>query len=553
MAESLSDSRLASFNDLTEVTVDCFGRLFEGKRAADGSPVIIRLLDMPCDPAAVKKCVAEADPNDFLTEVEVVDSTLIVTSTAQFESIGKLNRVEGEILLPIAEFEALGIVGAVLPKLLAAEKDHRFLVNLRPNLLFVKRLVQGRPPTGQPSHTLRIAEPYQHALVESSEDLTDPYLSPGYKTSGENLLSYSLGCLMHHLVFGEAMQAGVSKDNSSISYLYTHYMFQLSKSNGRERPTLASFERSQRTLKDCECLILYPTSKVTNLLTGRGFYSGEMRYGLMHGRGAFTAHKDVYSGLDVAATEGYYCQDKLHMRGSICYKSGERYEGAISWDQPRGEGILSKVSGTTVRGEWEGSTLVDGTEGEIVIPDYSSYRGQVSKNQPHGEGLMVYHDGLVYKGEFKLGQRHGKGKIHKQHGETTVYQYEGDWYENEKHGDGQEVAGDLRYTGQWHLGKKHGQGTLVNTAEDGWTYEGEFRQDQYSGLGMLTKDDGEKYNGEFKSGKRHGYGCCEYTDGSVFDGQWENDLPHGEGSITDIEGNTTMGYWHNGEQVDFDA
>lgn len=551
MAGSLADPRLAAFAGLDEIGEDCFGRLFEATRLADGHQVLVRILEKAADAAAIKCAIEAASPDDFLTEIEVVDETLIVTDTNGYRSLGELNRADKDDTLPVAEFEALGIVGAVLPKLLTAEAAQLTVFNLRPNLLFVKAIAEGRPKEGQPSHILRIAEPYQHALLEAAESLADPYLPHTGKTVADHLMSHSLGCLMHHLAFGEPMGER-HRENSSISYLYSHYMFQLTKSSHRERMSLASFERGLRTLKDCEALVVYPTSRVVNLLTARGYYTGEIRYGQMHGRGAFTAHKDLYSGLEVAASEGFYCLDKLHYSGRIVYRSGDRYEGQVQWDAPRGEGTLTRLSGTTLRGEWEGTTLVDSAEAEIIIPEYSSYRGQVAKNQPHGAGVMVYNDGLVYKGEFKHGQRHGSGRMFKRDGQREVYSYDGSWYENEKHGEGEEVNEGLQFKGSYHMGKKHGQGSLTSHAEDGWTYEGEFKQDHFHGLGMLSKSDGEKYNGEFKNGKRHGYGCSEQTDGSVYDGQWENDKPHGEGSMTDPDGNSAAGVWLNGEQVEYD-
>lgn len=550
MTESLTDARLSAFDNLEEVARDCFGVVFEGRRKADGHRVLIRLLDQAVDIEAAKKLIELTDKEDYLTDIEVIDSTLIVTDITEFQSIAALNKVDTENTLPMAEFEALGIVGAVLVKLLKAEKAQQNILNLRPSLIYVKKIVQGRPPEGQPSHILKIAEPYQHLLFEKLESATDPFLAPNFKVNGDNQLSYSLGCLMHQLVFGEPMTKN-QKDNNSVSYLYSHYMFQLTKANARERLSLSGFERSQRTFKDCEYLIIYPTSRVVNLLTTRGYYTGDLRYGLMHGKGAFTAHKDVYSGLEVAASEGFYALDKLHIKGLIVYKSGDRYEGGIQWDSPKGEGTLSRLSGTTIRGEWEGSSLVEGTEGEIIIPDYSSYRGQVSKNQPNGTGVIVYNDGLVYQGEFKQGQRHGTGSMFRKDGDKEVYRYEGSWYENEKHGEGEEFNHDTRFKGNFHLGKKHGQGVLTNTSEE-WTYEGEFKQDQFHGLGMFNKEEGEKFNGEFKNGKKHGYGCCENPDGTIYDGQWENDKPHGEGSMTDAEGNTVVGVWLNGEQVEYD-
>lgn len=551
MAESLSDVRLAAFSDLSLVSQDRFGQVYEGKRQADKSRVLIRLLDGPSDVEALKAAIEAVDKEDFLAQIEVIDGSLLVTDLGDFVRLSELNKADEDRTLPMAEFEALSIVGSVFPKILKAEKSQLSIFNLRPSNLFVKQIVQGRPSEGQSTHVLKIGEPYQHALFQAAESVSDPYVAQNFKVSNENLHSHSLGCMMYHLVFGEPMGRS-QQDNKSISYLYSHYMFQLTKTSPRERLSLSGFERSQRTFKECEALVIYPTARVINLLTSRGYYTGEIRYGMMHGRGAFSANKDSYMGLDVAATEGFFCLDKLHLRGTIIYRCGDRYEGGVQWDSPHGEGTLLKLSGTTIRGDWEGSHLVEESEGEISIPDYSCYRGQVSKNQPNGAGLMVYNDGLVYKGEFKIGQRHGTGHMYRKSGDKVVYSYSGAWYENEKHGEAEEISDNVRFKGTFHMGKKHGHGHMEDISNDGWTYDGEFKQDQFHGLGMLTKNDGEKYTGEFKNGKRHGFGCCEFTDGSIYDGQWENDKPHGEGCMTDVEGSTTNGVWLNGEQVEFD-
>lgn len=551
MAGSLVDERLTKYYDLELVAEDCFGKVFKGFSLADRSQVFIRLLDTPLDKEACRKAIDEADKEDFLTDIEIVDEKMLVTHTEGFEHLSELNKIDIDHTLPMAEFEALGIIGAVLPKLLKVEKAGRHIFNLRPSNLFVKRICEGRPDEGKSSHTLKIGEPYQHILFNSAETVSDAYVPQNYKLTAENLYSHSLGCLMHHLAFGEAM-GSLHRENNTISYLYSHYMFQLTKSNPRERLNLAGFERSQRTLKDCAALVIYPTSSVTNLLLAKGYYTGEIRYGEMHGKGTYNAHRDSYASMDVAESEGFYCMDKLHFQATIVYRSGDRYEGSVQWDVPHGEGTLVKLSGSRFSGEWEGSYLVEDSEAEIIIPDYSCYRGQVSKNQANGRGLMIYNDGLVYKGDFKQNQRHGTGEMFRKDGDTLLYHYVGSWYENEKHGEGEETIEDkIKYKGNFHMGKKHGQGKLVNSDEN-WTYEGEFKNDHFHGLGGLDYTFGPKYNGEFKAGKKHGYGCSENPDGSSYDGQWENDKQHGDGSLTDPEGNTTVGVWLSGEQVDYE-
>ena len=550
MAGSLSDSSLSQFSKLELIAEDCFGEVYGGTRKTDNQKVMVRLLKSPIDIENIQTIINQADKEDFLTDIEVINSTIIVTLTDDYDRLSDLNKLDLSHTLPVSEFEALGIIGAVLPKLIKADRSELYVFNVRPSNLYVKRVVQGKPQEKESSHVLRIGEPYQHLLYKNSAEVNDRYAPQNYLHNKDNNLSHSLGCLMHHLAFGEPV-GETQRENNMLSYLYSHYMFQLTKANPRERLNLIGFEKSSRTLKDCEALVIYPTTKVTNMLTVRGFYTGDMRYGQMHGEGYFSAHKEAIGGLDVSACRGTFCLDKLHSKGIIFYRSGDRYEGSVQWDAPRGEGVMTRLSGTRLTGEWEGTSLVEDSEAEIIIPDYSNYRGRVSKSQPHGEGVMVYNDGLVYKGEFKHNQRHGQGEMFRKVADVFEYRYVGGWYENEKHGDGVETNEVNCYKGSFHMGKKHGNGKLVNN-EGNWTYEGEFKNDNFSGLGMLSAESGERYNGEFKLGKKHGYGCSESQDGSVYDGQWENDKYHGDGSMTDADGNTIHGVWLNGEQVEYD-
>ena len=48
---------------------------------------------------------------------------------------------------------------------------------------------------------------------------------------------------------------------------------------------------------------------------------------------------------------------------------------------------------------------------------------------------------------------------------------------------------------------------------DGTKYEGDFKNDVYDGIGVLTLKDGKKYEGEFKEGKIKGKGKFIWEDG----------------------------------------
>jgi len=66
----------------------------------------------------------------------------------------------------------------------------------------------------------------------------------------------------------------------------------------------------------------------------------------------------------------------------------------------------------------------------------------------------------------------------------------------------------------------HDQDTY--TSYNGSIYSGEFRNDAFNGIGILTKTNGSVYSGGFKDGLSHGRGKLIQKDGTVFDGIYEN-------------------------------
>lgn len=537
------------FTEIRLVTRDSFGSIVSVLDSKSESQAFIRLLDVQIDKADFDKCMADTNKDDFLTECSMISDRAILTSTDGYERLSDLNKLEDDILLPLAEFESLGIIGAILPALLKAEESDQLVFNVKPNNVYVKEILKGRPSAGQCSHQLKIGEPYQHILfTRDATTCTDRYAPKDYINDKENRLAFGLGCLMHHLAFGDAEIEG-QKENNNISYLYSHYMFNLLKVSSKERQSLVHFERSLRTLKDCEALVIYPTAKVVNLMVAKGKYSGSMKYGLMHGYGSFESTKEIFTMLEVSKYEGYFCLDKMHGSGKVLYRSGDTYTGQLQWDQPKGWGSMVRISGTRLTGYWEGSQLNEDHEAEIEIPDFSSYKGMSCKNIPNGYGTMEYSDGFVYQGDFKQNTRHGKGTMTKEVDGNQMYRYDGQWHENEKHGEGIETVPDqYEYQGNFHMGKRQGQGKLWNKP-DGFNYEGEFRSDKFHGFGQLELESGERFSGQFKNGVRDGFGCSDYRDGSAYEGQWENDKQHGEGALISSNGNVVSGVWVEGEQL----
>jgi hypothetical protein len=86
-------------------------------------------------------------------------------------------------------------------------------------------------------------------------------------------------------------------------------------------------------------------------------------------------------------------------------------------------------------------------------------------------------------------------------------------------------TGDKRvYSGETKNGKPHGQG-IDEYVDEGYKYEGEFRNGCANGQSTITWSDGSKYEGEVKDWEKSGSGTYSHTDGTIHTGEWLNDNP----------------------------
>ena len=75
-------------------------------------------------------------------------------------------------------------------------------------------------------------------------------------------------------------------------------------------------------------------------------------------------------------------------------------------------------------------------------------------------------------------------------------------------------------------GVKEGLGIVV--LEDKSVYEGELKNDQFSGQGRYACSNGEIYEGSWREGKAQGEGVYIYRDKSTFEGEWKNNKSNGK-------------------------
>ena len=81
----------------------------------------------------------------------------------------------------------------------------------------------------------------------------------------------------------------------------------------------------------------------------------------------------------------------------------------------------------------------------------------------------------------------------------------------------------------------------------GGKYEGDLNsRGERDGYGVFVADNGNTYEGEWKNDKRDGHGKAKYNTGDVYIGSWMNCKRHGHGSMYIENGDVYEGGWNNG-------
>ncbi|MEG4317336.1 MULTISPECIES: hypothetical protein [unclassified Microcoleus] len=210
---------------------------------------------------------------------------------------------------------------------------------------------------------------------------------------------------------------------------------------------------------------------------------------------------------------------------------------------------------------------------EVTYEGGGRYKGETLNSKPHGKGVFISAKGDRYEGEFKNGQYKGKGVFTYANGER----YEGEWSNDKRNGkgvyiypNGARLEGEWkddsyvkgvyiykngdRYEGDWRiLGKnRNGKGTF--TYADGRRYVGEFRDDEINGRGYMTypkNNQTQSYEGEWKNGKYNGLGTIIWSNGDRYDGEWRDDKYNDKGVYTWANGDRLEGYWRDGKPNGF--
>jgi hypothetical protein len=148
---------------------------------------------------------------------------------------------------------------------------------------------------------------------------------------------------------------------------------------------------------------------------------------------------------------------------------------------------------------------------EKLYPNGESYQGEFVNGVRDGHGKLVTSGGTkIYTGQFVNGLYHGPGTI--------------EWLPCIEHN--KPIKG-RKFKGVFHRGIREGAGEYHDEIGNIWM--GEWKNDFFTGEGILTKSNGEHYEGTWLKGNLH----CEkatikYINGDSYDGAMVYGKRHGE-------------------------
>lgn len=145
--------------------------------------------------------------------------------------------------------------------------------------------------------------------------------------------------------------------------------------------------------------------------------------------------------------------------------------------------------------------------------------GTFCGGQLHGVGKVTYPDGSVYEGNWEKGVKCGYGKKTLATGEIC----EGEWRDGAIYnGSGVKISrAGFVIEGTWVEGKQQGVGKKTSP-RTGYSYVGDFLDDQYHGQGKVVYADKRQYEGAWVHGKEHGVGKRTLPCGLVVQGEFRN-------------------------------
>ena len=274
-------------------------------------------------------------------------------------------------------------------------------------------------------------------------------------------------------------------------------------------------------------------------------YEGEHKDGLRHGRGVLNYGKGI-------KYEGEFSKGLFHGKGEF-----KIYDHFSIYDLYGTEEELTDKFGffdetftqyIEFRGTWSEGVPI---KGFAEIREYYDVIDDVEIDDVEID-VIDDDDYLTYKGDIDNSNKHGFGKF-----SSPVLKYEGHYYEGKYSGKGvlEINHDDLEDDSPFHF----------FCTPQSFTYEGEFEEGQFHGMGKWTSQNEEIIEGEFRNGqpwnvKRYdsneicsysikdgipAWGECEF-DLNKYEGEWKNNFPNGNGVLKTGDFHYE-GEWLNGE------
>lgn len=550
---------------IVKVGEDAYGTLYHCTALLQGVPTkhLLRKTNFLIEKEDFESLSKTFHEKHFLMPSKLLSSDAVLTPLGEYKSILLENATDiedGVRLVPMSDYEAHSIAFEVRDILEELEKAGHYFFSINAgNLYYGKTLVED-----EESFSLLVGEPY--LVFSYSTNPKDVFIPKDFNESKKTAHSWSIGCLSFELLTGRQYTdpEDVMHMRHSVNCKLTESLLEADHVRRRD---LDSVEMAFKCYDGSEELKIYEQMHVKNLITDRGTYTGDMKYGVPHGKGLlYLCERGERNRTDMIKYDGFFCFGKMHIMGSVFYKNGDYYDGEIQWEERHGFGVFIEEAQKTT-GKWVKGSLDHKARNLITYSNNSSYDGLCSAfGVKHGYGVFKDTDGSTYDGEFNYGKREGEGTF-----TLGSYSYKGEWLENHKHGKGVETTDDYTYTGEFNRGNKQGEGRKeftngdVYTGEfernveegygemvfkDGTVYKGQWRKGKANGEGVYISANSDWYKGMFVDGCKEGYGVWTKSSGrETYKGEWKDDFKEGYGAWTDEEGVVYEGNFSRGQMA----
>jgi hypothetical protein len=178
-----------------------------------------------------------------------------------------------------------------------------------------------------------------------------------------------------------------------------------------------------------------------------------------------------------------------------------------------------------------------------------SWSGDCQDGKASGNGvLVVLADNKIvarFEGTMANGKAEGRGKLDFKVEEGYAH-YDGDFRNSELNGLGVLLFPD-NSRAEGNFANDNMNGYIKATLSGGGSYEGEVKNNIPHGKGLQITPQGEEYYGDFVEGKMEGNGTLLYADGDIYVGQFKNDLADGMGTLNLADGSKYNGPFKNGK------